>query len=137
MNKEELTQKIIEFQLLSQQIQQGQQQLNLISQQLNEIRALSGNIAGISDVRQNCDMYHNLGVGVYIKSKLEAVKKLLINVGSNVCVQKSPEETIKIISRQIEELENFLQNMERQLQNIAERAEALREEIAKEQEKNK
>ncbi len=133
MNKEELTKKYIEFQALNQQIQQSQQQLALLSQQIEELKELIKNLKELSAVKENSDMYTNLGIGVYIKSKTKDVKSLLVNVGAGVYVNKTPEETIKIVTRQVVELDKFCVGLDKQVQESIRRAEDLKEEVSKAQ----
>lgn len=137
MNKEDLTKKYMEFQLLSQQIQQSQQQMQLMSQQINELKNLSKNIYEISKTKENSEMYTNLGVGVHVKSQIKEVKKLLVNVGAGIFVQKTPEDTVEIVNKQTKELDKFIINMEINMNKIIERAEKLREEISEAQKEKK
>lgn len=135
MNKQDITQKYVEFQVLNQQIQQSQQQLQLMSQQVQELRALSQNVEEISKSKANSEMYTNLGVGVHLKSKVEEIKHLLVNVGAGILVKKTPQETSTIVNKQVTELDKFCINLNQQVQQQVKRAEELREEISKAQEK--
>lgn len=137
MKKEEIAQKYMEFQLLSQQIQQSQQQMQMISQQVIELKTLSKNVSEISKAEPDSEMYSNLGVGVHIKSSVKDVKHLLVNVGAGTFVEKTPEETVKIVDKQVKELEKFVQDMEKNLHINTERAETLREEISEAQKNQK
>ncbi len=49
------------------------------------------------------EMISSLGKGVFIKTNLME-KDLYVDVGSNVIVKKTPEETIKIIESQIKKM---------------------------------
>ena len=134
MTKEELSQKYLEFQLLNQQIQQAQQQLQLLTKQITELKTLSKNLQELSKSKKDSEMYTNLGVGVNIKSKLTDIKKLLVNVGAGILVQKTPEETIKIVDKQAIELDKFCIELDKNAQILVERAENLKLEISKEKE---
>lgn len=137
MKKEETAQKYMEFQLLNQQIQQSQQQMQMISQQVIELKTISKNVSEISKAEPDSEMYSNLGVGVHIKSTIKDSKHLLVNVGAGTFVQKTPEETITIVDKQVVELEKFVQDMEKNLQKNTEKAEELREEISEAQKNQK
>lgn len=134
MNKEDLTKKYIEFQTLNQKIQQTQQQLQLLSNQTEELRELIKSLKEISKVKEDSEMYTNLGIGVYIKSKLKEIKNLLVNVGAGVYVTKTPEETVKIVTGQVVELDKFCIDLDKQVQEFIQKAESLKEEISKAQE---
>lgn len=136
MNKEDLTKKYIEFQALNQKIQQTQQQFALLSQQTEELRELIKNLKELTSVKEDSEMYTNMGIGVYIKSKIKDVKNLLVNVGSGVYVTKTPKDTIQIVGRQVVELDKFCVDLDKQAHEFMDRAEELKEEISKEQPKN-
>ncbi len=135
--KQEITQKYVEFQVLNQQIQQSQQQLQMLSKQIQELKALSENTKEISKTKENSEMYTNLGVGVHLKSQIKDVKHLLVNVGAGIFVQKTPEETIKIVDKQVIELDKFCTNLSNNIQEQVKKAEILKADIAKAQEKQK
>ena len=137
MNKEQLTQKYVEFQLLNQQIQQSQQQLQLLSQQISELKSLSKNLSELSKAKAGSEMYTNLGVGVNIKSTLKDIRKLLVNVGVGIFVKKTPKETITIVDKQARELDKFCVILDKNLQNATQKAEELKQEISKAQEEKK
>ena len=135
--KQEITQKYVEFQLLNQQIQQAQQQMQMLSQQTMELKTLSKNLSGLSSIESGSEMYNNLGVGVNIKSTVQDLKHLLVNVGAGILVQKTPKETIIIVNKQVTELEKFITNLETNLHSSIAKAEQLKQEIEKEQQKKK
>ena len=137
MNKQELTQKYVEFQVLNQQIQQSQQQFQLLSKQIQELKSLSENTKEISKTKENSEMYTNLGVGVHLKSQIKDVKHLLVNVGAGIFVQKTPEETIKIVDKQVIELDKFCTNLSNNIQEQVKKVEILKADSAKAQEKVK
>ncbi len=135
--KQDITQKYVEFQLLNQQIQQAQQQMQMLSQQTMELKSLSKNLSELSSIEPGSEMYNNLGVGVNIKSTVQDLKHLLVNVGAGILVQKTPEETIKIVNKQVTELEKFVNNLEVNLHSSIAKAEQLKQEIEKEQQNKK
>lgn len=137
MNKEDLTKKYVEFQVLNQQIQQSQQQLQMLSQQVQELKNLSANLSEISKTGKSSEMYTNLGVGVHLKSKVEDIKHLLVNVGAGILVKKTPEETITIVNKQITELDKFCINLDKNVREQIQKAETLKQELAKAQEEKK
>lgn len=133
MKKDDVAKKYMEFQILSQQIQQSQQQIQVMSQQVSELKRLSKNISEIAKSKEDSEMYTNLGVGVHIKSQIKDIKNLLVNVGAGVFVKKTPEETVKIIDQQAIELDKYLVNLDANTNQSVEKAEKLRQEISEAQ----
>src|SRR3989338_420381 len=85
----ETQQHYIEAQILTAHFQQLQEQVSLISNQIIP--------------------------GVFIKAKLQDVKQLVVNVGSNISITKSIEETKEILNKRMQELKDAETNLREQL----------------------
>ncbi len=105
-------QKQFQMQLLNQQIQQYHQRINAINQQIQQLNDLVSNLENFKKSKKDSEMMFTLGLGVYGKGTLKD-NNLLVNVGSNIVVQKSVQDTITIIKEQIQELTNILEEDEK------------------------
>lgn len=70
-----------------------------------------------------------VGIGVYMKALVPPVKKLLINVGAGVTIEKSREDTINYIESRLKEFEVALGQLASQKQQITTRMEQIQEQI--------
>jgi prefoldin alpha subunit len=66
-----------------------------------------------------------VGIGVYIKTLVPPIKKLLINVGAGVTVEKTREDAINYVEAKIKEFELALRQLLSQKQQIAVRMEQI------------
>ncbi len=127
--KNELQQKYLEFQLLTQQITEVQNHLNILRTQEKELYDLSLNLSEISKIKDKIDSYSQIGAGVYLKTKLEDTKKILVNVGSDIVVEKKVEDVEKIIKEQLKQLNETINEIEIKLTFAIEKTRNLQEEI--------
>ena len=70
-----------------------------------------------------------VGIGVYIKTMVPPIKKLLINVGAGVTVEKTREDAINYVEVKIKEFELALRRLLGQKQQIAVRMEQIQAQI--------
>jgi prefoldin alpha subunit len=70
-----------------------------------------------------------VGIGVYIKTMVPPIKKLLINVGAGVTLEKTREDAINYVEAKIKEFELALRQLLSQKQQIAVRMEQIQAQI--------
>jgi prefoldin alpha subunit len=70
-----------------------------------------------------------VGIGVYIRASLPPVKKMLVNVGAGVTIEKSKEDTINYIESRIKEFEIALGQLANQKQQIEMRMEQIQGQV--------
>ena len=70
-----------------------------------------------------------VGIGVYMKALVPPVKKLLVNVGAGVIVEKSREDTVNYIESRIKEFEVALRQLSSQKQQIEMRMEQIQKQV--------
>ncbi len=64
--------------------------------------------SSLDEIKENKEIFVSLGAGIFLKAKILNTNKLLVNVGNNVFVEKTPEEIKKLIDEQIEEIDKLL-----------------------------
>lgn len=70
-----------------------------------------------------------LGVGTYVRSTIEPVKNLLVNIGAGIAIEKSRNETINHIESKIKEFEIGIRQLNRQKEQITIRLTQIQNEI--------
>lgn len=103
-NEQELQQKYMQLQIISQQIQQLQKQIQTLKMQDIEIQYIIQSISGLDDCKVGSEVLAPVANGIFIKAKLEDKKTLLVNVGSDIVTEKTVPETVHMLSRQLEEV---------------------------------
>jgi prefoldin alpha subunit len=117
---------------LEQKINEMMQQARVLEVHLNDIIAREGAVSrllqearlassAVQEVQSETevDSYVPVGVGVHMKVSIPPVKKLLINIGAGVAVEKSREDTINYIESRLKEFEIALKQLMGQKQQVS------------------
>lgn len=83
------------------------------------------NITSESDV----ESLMPIGIGVYVKTKVPPIKKLLINLDAGVAIEKSREDALNYVETRIKEYEVAARQLEAQRQEITMRINQLQSQI--------
>ena len=75
------------------------------------------------------ESYVPVGVGVHMKVSVPPVKKLLINIGAGVAVERSREDTINYIESRLKEFEIALKQLMGQKQQVSLRMEQIQVQV--------
>lgn len=110
-NQEELIMKASIFQRQAEQLSNN---LAQIEAQVLELSSLAHDLNALKESSSN-EMISSIAKGVYIKTNL-VEKNLLVNVGSDILVKKTPEETQIIIEEQVKKLNEARLHLKAQLE---------------------
>jgi prefoldin alpha subunit len=93
---------------------------NFLERILMESRTSVDTIKGLDSTASE-EMLIPVGGGVLLRSVPPKLDKILVNIGANVMVEKTKEETIKIMEQRAQQLEEDLIAMVNQRNQIADR----------------
>lgn len=116
-NKDEDRQRFIAQQILGQQLQQIQQQIASVDMQIIELASLKESLEELAKVKSK-KIYTPLGAGVFVKSNLEKVDEVLVNVGAGIVVKKDVNSAIEIIANQVEELKKIRDQIQKDFDEL-------------------
>tara|TARA_B100000959_G_C14548430_1_gene446616 strand:- start:209 stop:595 length:387 start_codon:yes stop_codon:yes gene_type:complete len=94
------------------------QKENSIINIIREANSAIHSIKGIS-TQSESDSLVPLGLGVFMKSKVNSNEKIVINVGSGVAIEKNHNDAVNYLESRLKELEIALQDTNQQRQQIA------------------
>ena len=124
--KERLNEKYILYQVLSQNIESMKQQMEMVEQQLIELKSTSMSIDDIEKMGESNEIFLPLGSGCFGKGSITDAKKVLVNVGAGVFVNKdikSAKSSVEAIFNELEkagiELEEQMKRALNQINEIA------------------
>lgn len=129
--QEQLQEKYIEMQMLDQQIKQGQKQIQMIEQHIAELQSVKQNLDSIKGVKDSTEVMASISSGIFIKAKVQATDKVLVNVGADVMVEKDINSTKELIDAQIKEMQKVQLNTDGEMQKLVQHASKLQDELAK------
>ena len=127
---------------LEQKINEMMQQARVLEAHLNEIISREAAVSrlleeaklassAVQEIQTETEVesYVPVGVGVHMKVSVPPVKKLLINIGAGVAVEKSREDTINYIESRLKEFEIALKQLIGQKQQVSLRMEQIQVQV--------
>jgi prefoldin alpha subunit len=99
-----------------------------VTKLIEEARLASSAVQNVMD-ESEVESLMPVGIGVYMKALVPPVKKLLVNVGAGVVVEKSIEDTVNYIESRIKEFEVALSQLSSQKQQIEMRMEQIQKQV--------
>lgn len=130
-NKEQRIQEAaLGLQIIEQQIGQMEEQFNQIEAKKFELEKLETSIGDLK-ASKNREVFADVGLGVYGKTKLVDNNNLLVNVGSGVFTMKSIDDVKNILKKQSRELERIAKEIVQNIQVLSMQAQGLQEEFQK------
>ncbi len=104
VSKSELQEKYVEYKTLIENFQQLQQNVLALEKHRVELETLKSSLGSISEVKVGEQALMPLGGGIFLFGDLRDANKVIMNVGSGVCVEKNVEEAAATIDQQINEV---------------------------------
>ena len=99
-----------------------------VTRLMEEARLASSTIQNITS-EVEVESLMPMGIGVYVKTVVLPIKKLLVNLGAGVAVEKSREDALNYVEARIKEYEVAARQLEAQRQEIAMRMDQLQSQI--------
>ncbi len=101
ISEHELREHYMEMQMLDSQVKQMQQQIQQIEMQKIEVAATKEALDNLRNSEKNAEMLAPISQGIFVRAKVADADNLIVNVGSNVAVPKSIDETKKLLDEQL------------------------------------
>ncbi len=122
--------KILEYRLLFQELQKLQENIEALEQHLEELKKIQTNLESISETSANTETLIPLGSGLFLKGQILDTQKVIMNVGSSICVEKTIKEAGETVQKQFDEIETVLGQLEEQAEQLATNLENLKSQIS-------
>ena len=129
MKEKELRRKYLEFQILTQKINQIQKQINSISEGILELNSLKLNLDYIKTVEKDKEVWIPIGSSIFVKGSLKNTPDVMMGVGSDIMVEKTIEQSKDSVNEQIKELEKVSLDLEKNFSVNIEKLEKLEKEL--------
>ena len=118
MSEEQTQQLLYQMQMLENLFGELTQKENSIINIIREANSAIHSIKGI-DTQSESNSLVPLGLGAFMKSKVDSSEKIIINVGSGVAIEKNHNDAINYLESRLKELEIVLQETNQQRQQVA------------------
>jgi len=117
---EVIQRKIVELEIIDSQLEKTIESLEFFN-------SLDGSVEALM----------NLGGGVFAYVDVKNAKKMLVDVGAGIVVEKEVSEAIEFLKKKREIIQQNVSNLEQLLQQIVERARIVQQELAELEKKSK
>jgi prefoldin alpha subunit len=118
MSEDQTQQLLYQMQMLENLFAELTQKESSIINIIREANSAIHSIKGIS-TQSESDSLVPLGLGAFMKSKVNSNEKIIINVGSGIAIEKNHADAINYLESRLKELEIVLQDTNQQRQQIA------------------
>ena len=129
VTSEEIREKFTEFQTIQQQLEQINQHLEQLQEQLSELEISINAIETIAETPLQNEFLAPIANGIFVKAELANNNTLIVNVGSNVTVEKSIPETVELLKQQQIEISQKAQEATMVIQELSAYAQRLYQEV--------
>jgi prefoldin alpha subunit len=99
-----------------------------VNRAIEEARLASTTIQNINS-ESDVESLMPIGIGVYVKTTVPPIKKLLVNLDAGVAIEKNREDALNYVEARIKEYELASRQLEAQRQEIAMRINQLQSQI--------
>ncbi|MFH1505742.1 MAG: prefoldin subunit alpha [archaeon] len=123
--------KMMELQVISYQLEQMQQQIQTMEQQMEEVQNVQASLKDFGSLKAGDEILVPVANGMFATAELKDSKTLKINVGSDVVVEKSIDQSVKMLDKHVEEVMRIHNDAIIQFQGLAEKAQKLQSEMEK------
>lgn len=120
--QKDLQNKYSEYQVISQQLKQMQQQMQTIDAQVNEVNFIIDSLGEFENTKVGDEILVPLSNGIFAKAELKDNKKLLMNVGNSTIVEKTVPEASELLKSQLAEIQKYRDQVEAALGQLTEQA---------------
>ncbi len=128
---DQLQQKYQHFQLFQQQIEQLTPQVELLHQQQAELDLSLDALQELQKTGVPRELLAPLANGIFLRGELKDNQKLIVNVGSDVAVEKTVPQVIELLQQQRQDIAERVLEAEALLQQFTAQATKLYQELQK------
>ena len=128
-DENQMKEKYMQFQMLQQQMEQVSQHLEMFNQQLAELDISISAVKELETAEKDNELLAPIADGIFFKAKLIDNQKLVVNVGSNVTVERTVPEVVVLLKEQKKETSKRMQEADEVMQHISKEAMKIYQEV--------
>ena len=128
--KEELQHKIMQFQLLQQNLQSLDQRRRIVEEHIDEFYRTRLAIKDLESTKINSALIP-IGAGAFVSGTLSDSDTVVISIGGGVAIRKKRKEAEEFIEERLKEIEAVLTEVSKQWQSVYSQLVLLESEIGK------
>ena len=130
-NQKELQKMYLELQLLDEQMKQVQKQVVALDEQLVELNNTLQALDDFNKTDIGTNILVSLSPGIFTNAELKNNKELFVNVGNNIIVKKNVAETKELLKKRLDAISKYREAILVELQKMNAKAVNIEQEINK------
>ena len=130
-NQKELQKMYLELQLLDEQMKQVQKQAVALDEQLVELNNTLQALDDFNKTDIGTNILVSLSPGIFTNAELKNNKELYVNVGNNIIVKKNVAETKELLKKRLDAISKYREAILVELQKMNAKAVNIEQEINK------
>ncbi len=127
-NQKDIQEKLLRYQMLENQIKALNQRRELLLSKILEMESTLNSIQEIKKSKGD-EILLPIGSNVHVPGSLKKIQKMIVELGSNIAIETTPEKTKEILDKRKIILEDGLKTVEQQLMMISQELMRLEPEI--------
>jgi prefoldin alpha subunit len=136
VDQKEIQEKLVRYQILEGRIKVSLKRREMLIAKIVEVEITLNSIEEVEKNKES-EILLPLGSSVHIPGVLKDVKRMIVEIGADVAIEKDIESTKKILEKRKDLMNNGLQSMEIEITNITNELLRLEQEIGFLMEKTK
>jgi prefoldin alpha subunit len=134
MTENQMQEKLGQFQMLQQHIEHISEQVEKMNGQLAELEISMHAIEKVSTLEKGNAFLAPVANGIFLKGKVQDTSTMIVNVGNNVTVERTPAEVLVLLKKQEKEITAKLAEADEILKLFSEQAMKIYQELENVQE---
>lgn len=122
---------IAEYQLYNRMVEEYMNQLNAVNNMITEVEATIKSLEELKNLGGNIELLTPLGSGAFIRTTIQIVDRVIINIGAGVYTEKSIEESLEILRKRAESLRETSRSIQENISKLLPKISQLENRIAK------
>lgn len=126
-NEKEIQEKILTYRIIEARIESLLKQRDMVMSKLMEIETT---LKGMEEIeKQEEDMLLSLGSETHFFGRITDKKRMVVELGADIAIEKSFDEGKKILNRRKEEIESTIKSLERDISQLSSGLQVLESQI--------
>lgn len=128
---EEFQKKYTEYSVYKSQVDALANEIAIINTTLNNLSAAKTTIENVNKLTEKQEILVPIGGNAFLKATIDDTKNVLLNIGSNVIVNKSIADALQVIEKQISDLTKAQESLSAKIEDLTSKIETIEPELAK------
>jgi prefoldin alpha subunit len=135
MNNKEMEKAVMEFNLFGAKLQEMEQQLQAIEKFVLELQTTSSSLTELKETDISQETLSPIGQGIFVKSKLQDNKEVMVEIGAKVFAKKSIDEARILLDKKAMNFMALRERLAEQMEAVVNKMQKIEASLVDEQSK--